>query len=139
MVGGSLHFGKDVATGDFRAYGSYLYDSTKRGEQRLFFGLGGIASYGVIGVKDPRGIDGTVGSKRFLIGPEFRLGTAWLDKEPYRAVDLYLAFAPLFVYAPSMSDRTPERGGAFGTPRRPGRCRGAELPHPGHDRRAPRL
>lgn len=115
MVGASAHWGKDVSTVDVRAHAGYVYSADGTGEQRFFLGFGGTAAYGALGVKDPRGIDGVVGASRWFVGPEFRLGTSWIDKEPHRATDVYLAFAPLYVHASGPSDRVPERDGAFGT------------------------
>jgi hypothetical protein len=114
MVAGGLHFGRGVTT-DVRAHLGFVYSEDAHGPgYRKFIGLGATGAIGRVSFDDPRGIDGRVVTWRWWVGPELRLGTALTEGEVHRPVDFYLALAPIWIQASTLSDRLPEAGGAFG-------------------------
>jgi hypothetical protein len=115
MAAGGLHWGGRGSTADVRAFAGYVLSQDAQGDEaRLFVGVGPAGAIGGATVRDPRGIDDTVHTWRYWVGPELRLGMAWVDEKPSRALDLYVALAPLRIQASTLSDRLPEAGGAFG-------------------------
>ncbi|WP_159398043.1 hypothetical protein [Sorangium cellulosum] len=77
-----------------------------------YFSAGLSASAGAAWVDDPRGVGGEVRVARYTLGPELRAGLAGESGTMDHYV--YLAVAPVYVFAGTLSDRLPEAGGALG-------------------------
>lgn len=70
------------------------------------------ASAGSTDVDDRRGFDGEMRVARYALGPELRVGFA--GESGTMNHYFYLAVAPVYFFAGTLSDRLPEAGGAFG-------------------------
>ncbi|WP_437914472.1 hypothetical protein WME73_01060 [Sorangium sp. So ce302] len=77
-----------------------------------YFSGGLSASAGSTDVDDRRGFDGQVRVARYALGPELRAGFAGESGTMNHYV--YLAVAPVYLFAGTLSDRLPEAGGALG-------------------------